>query len=83
MINEHDIRDFDGQKWEVKRNVKLYEVPRNSWIYFNEYPTEGLLQFRHIDGMYSVCMDSEGYLLHLSAASVVDYWKPVDAPESP
>jgi hypothetical protein len=79
VINEHDIRDFDGQKWEVKRNVKLYEVPRNSWIYFDE--EEDPTYFHHTDGMYSLC-EKAGDIFHPVVWSVVSWLKPY-APESP
>lgn len=48
--------------------MKLYEVPRNSWIKF-----EGeLYLFHRIDGMYSVC-SHQGCTAHLSASADVEF----------
>ena len=48
--------------------MKLYEVPRNSWIRF-----EGeLYLFHKIDGMYSVCY-CQGYIVHISANAEVEF----------
>lgn len=79
MINEHDIREWDGQKYQVVPDVKLHDVPRNSWIQIEDVPE--LVYFYKVDGMYSLCDTTEG-LIHLAAWTVVDYWKPLDAPEN-
>jgi hypothetical protein len=48
--------------------MKLYEVPRNSWIKF-----EGeLYLFHKIDGMYSVCY-CQGQVVHLAAWREVEF----------
>jgi hypothetical protein len=62
-----------GQEREVSEGVpmktKLYEVPRNSKI-----KVEGIdeiVDFHHIDGMYSYCTVSEG-VIHLAAWTEVE-----------
>jgi hypothetical protein len=79
MISEIDIRDWNGQKYQVVPDIKLHDVPRNSWIQIEGYEP---FFFHHIDGMYSLCKAAEGFV-HPVAWTVVDYWKPVDAPKSP
>ena len=44
--------------------MKLYDVPRNSRIVL-ENGTE--LNFDHVDGMYSLCTDDNGNILHIAA----------------
>jgi len=57
--------------------MKLYQVPRNTWVIPTEDTTappgaqkvsigEPVL-FKHIDGMYSYCNDSMGNIVHLPA----------------
>ena len=48
--------------------MKLYEVPRNSWIKFDS----DLYLFHKIDGMYSVCY-YQGQIVHLSASAEVEF----------
>jgi len=67
--------------------LKLYEVPRNSWV----MPTEDTdappgarsvsvgepVLFHHCDGMYSYCKDVHGQVVHLPA------WQEVSITEPP
>jgi len=53
--------------------MKLYDVPRNSTIVL-EGGEE--LEFKHIDGMYSVCVTKEGNVVHLAAWSDVTVKEP-------
>ena len=49
--------------------MKLYEVPKYSTIKL----TDGtVLDFHHIDGMYSYCTDSEGKPQHIAAWADVE-----------
>jgi len=49
--------------------MKLYNVPRNSKILLNN----GLvLNFHHVDGMYSLCTDDNGEIFHISASEEVE-----------
>ena len=43
--------------------MKLYEVRNNTWIIWNDLR----LFFEKIDGMYSICKDSKGDVIHLAA----------------
>lgn len=48
--------------------VKLFNVPINSTI-----KVEGqILDFRHVDGMYSLCFDSQGRPVHIAAWTEVE-----------
>jgi hypothetical protein len=51
-----------------KTIMKLYEVPRKSYIMLegNQY------WFDHIDGMYSFCHDMKGNIVHLAAWTEVE-----------
>ena len=53
--------------------MKLYDVPRNSTIVL-EGGEE--LEFKHIDGMYSVCVTKEGNVVHLAAWADVQVKEP-------
>jgi hypothetical protein len=43
--------------------MKLYDVPRNTRIVLED-DTE--LMFDHLDGMYSVCYNDSGSIVHLA-----------------
>lgn len=47
--------------------MKLYEVPRNTWVRSIDPRLELTFKLKTIDGMYSYCMDTNGDPLHLSA----------------
>ena len=47
----------------MSEKVKLYEVPRGSRIIVDGV----VLNFHHIDGMYSYCKDPEGKIVHFAA----------------
>ena len=59
----------------MRRLIKLYDLKRNTRIDVshlnikNEDTGELLreLNFHHIDGMYSLCKDDEGAVIHLQA----------------
>ena len=53
--------------------MKLYDVPRNSTIILQNGEE---LEFKHIDGMYSVCVTKEGNVVHLAAWSDVTIKEP-------
>ena len=62
--------------------MKLYEVPRNSKVRvleFNNPPPDALpisvgevVLFKHVDGIYSYCLDSTGNIVHLAAWTEVE-----------
>lgn len=52
--------------------MKLYEVPRNSRIKFTHETQEYILDFHHLDGMYSYCTDLDGNVVHLGASTEVE-----------
>lgn len=55
--------------------MKLYEVPRNTWVIVSGHEDKPIL-FHHIDGMYSLCTDKEGNILHLGASTPVQLLNP-------
>lgn len=62
--------------------MKLYNVPRNSTIVLLDCPktppeSQGLkvgmrLNFKHIDGMYSLCYTKHGEMVHPAAWTEVE-----------
>jgi hypothetical protein len=62
--------------------MKLYDVPRNSWVIPIEETTAPpgarvvdvgeILKFHHVDGMYSYCHDKLGNVVHLPAWQEVE-----------
>lgn len=62
--------------------MKLYDVPRNTKIRVMEdahippahrdIPESEILTFHHIDGMYSLCTDSNGQFVHIAAWTEVE-----------
>ncbi len=53
--------------------MPLYEVPRNTRIILDMGDGERIpLNFEHIDGMYSLCRDDEGKIVHLAAWTTVE-----------
>jgi hypothetical protein len=65
--------------------MKLYEVPRNTRVKVLEdarIPPAALsvkkgdvLQFLHVDGMYSLCKNAEGETVHVAAWTEVEIMK--------
>ncbi len=49
--------------------MKLYDVPRNSRIRLSNGVE---LNFHHVDGMYSLCTDDDGNVIHLAAWTEVE-----------
>jgi len=52
--------------------MKLYDVPPNSTIRIDEH---WILDFHHVDGMYSYCTDKDGNVVHLAAWTEVEVIK--------
>jgi hypothetical protein len=62
--------------------MKLYDVPRNTKVRIIQSegpPPDGLsvadneiIDFKHIDGMYSYCKNSQGEVVHLKAWTEVE-----------
>lgn len=53
--------------------MKLYDAPRETPIRFTD--SEGVVHdlfFHHIDGMYSLCRDSDGHPVHLAGWADVE-----------
>ena len=55
--------------------MKLYEVPRNTWVKI-KYDDEEIL-FDHIDGAYSYCLlhGDKDLIIHLHASTEVEIIK--------
>ena len=47
--------------------MKLYEIPRKSLI----RTADGVLNFHHLDGMYSYCTTANGEAVHLAGNAPV------------
>ena len=51
--------------------MKLYELPaKSNFKVVDAYPNE-VFFLEHLDGMYSVCYNSQGDLIHLSIGTPV------------
>ena len=50
-----------------RKFVKLYDVPRNSFVRVIGDRSKTVLLFHHIDGMYSLCEDRTGRVCHIPA----------------
>lgn len=53
--------------------MKLYELPRKS--HFTLEDPEEIFYFEHIDGMYSLCYNDKGEVIHFAAGTEVN---PID-----
>jgi hypothetical protein len=71
MISEIDIKD-----WEMSpETTELYNVPRNSVVSPVEDSTF-LVDFKHVDGMYSLgTVFGTNDLTHLAAWTPVNIWR--------
>lgn len=47
--------------------MKLYNVPRNTWVRGIEPDCKDEFLYHHEDGMYSFCHDREGNICHYKA----------------
>jgi hypothetical protein len=61
--------ELEFNKVEEKKLVKLYEVPRYSRIKIGNQE----LNFHHIDGMYSYCVNDHGKLFSIEANTEVKF----------
>lgn len=50
--------------------MKLYDVPRNTRVRVIEDGYE--VNFDHIDGAYSFCLDDDGQVVHIAAWTEVE-----------
>jgi len=57
----------------ARKEMKLYELSRNDLFRIDQEGCEDMppLKFDHVDGMYSVCYNEEGQIVHVAA------WTPV------
>jgi len=51
--------------------MKLYDLPRESYFTIDCDDTKEIFFFKHIDGMYSYCLDKKQNVIHLSASTEV------------
>jgi hypothetical protein len=74
---------FDNCKFKGEKIMKLYDVPRHSKIRIIDedvknppaalvQDTGDVLDFDHIDGMYSLCYDKDGNSVHIAAWTEVE-----------
>ena len=54
--------------------MKLYECPRNVQVILKDGNNE-IINFHHIDGMYSYCTNQKGETVHLAAWTEVEIVK--------
>jgi hypothetical protein len=47
--------------------MKLYNVPRKTYIHFKEDDIDEVLFFDHVDGAYSLCYTPTNQPVHLAA----------------
>ena len=62
--------------------MKLYECKRNTWVRVigdimvppaaPDIASDEIVMFHHIDGMYSLCNDKDGNIVHLAAWAEVE-----------
>lgn len=52
--------------------MKLYEINRDSLFRIEGDETQDVFTLDHIDGMYSLCYDQHGQIVHISAFAPVE-----------
>ena len=57
------LSDIDLKDWIEQPSIPLYDVPRETPV----KTPNGMLWFKHIDGMYSLNYDANGHPVHLQA----------------
>jgi hypothetical protein len=84
LAEEHAaIQHADDEELKAEGYVKLYDVPRQTWVSTNRNPLS-LFFFDHIDGMYSYCLSLDGKLMHYGASTpVLVHDLTLDSPEAP
>jgi hypothetical protein len=60
--------------------MKLYEVPRNSVV---KLPSGEIINFHHVDGMYSYCTTWKKEACHISASAEVEVIGPIKEEQDP
>jgi len=51
--------------------MKLYNLPQESYFTADHDEYKEVFFFKHIDGMYSYCLDKEGKVIHFDASMEV------------
>ena len=65
------LSDIDLKDWIEQPSIPLYDVPRETPV----KTPNGMLWFKHIDGMYSLSYDANGHPVHLQAWVKVNPFK--------
>ena len=70
---QEKLQAFDPGDYILESPEKLYKLPRDTWVCIEDASKvqAEFFFFSHIDGMYSVCYDLQGNLIHLMCATVV------------
>jgi hypothetical protein len=55
-----------------RRDLKLYDLPRNSYFTLAGDDSKEIFFFDHIDGLFSYCLTSTKQVVHFSATSEVN-----------
>mgnify|MGYP003532679927 CR=1 FL=1 len=80
MISETDLKDWKETFSDLTPDLEvkeLYNVPRNSVISLVTNPKQ-LIQFFHVDGMYSFCkLFGTNDIVHLKAWTPVYVWNKI------
>jgi hypothetical protein len=76
MINEIDIADMKAL-YELDKGTMFKIAPQDGVSLppgSGAYEMDGVFKFMGIDGMYSKCIDSNGYVHHFAAWTKVVPW---------
>jgi len=52
--------------------MKVYQVPRETYIRFKEKEIDEVLLFHKVDGMYSRCSTKEGHMIYIAVWAEVE-----------
>jgi hypothetical protein len=52
--------------------MKLYDVPRETFIRILDDVNQEVIFFDHLDGMYSFCKNAQGEIVHIFAGAEVE-----------
>jgi hypothetical protein len=55
--------------------LKLYELPRNTKFKIVGDTSNTILRLERIDGMFSVCWDEHGEIVHIAASAEVEIYE--------
>ena len=71
MLNEHDIKDFPNSPYSEEPKLLWNLQKDDKFVIDDTFASNIVYTFKKVDGMYSVCYDQDGILMHFHVGTPV------------